>query len=48
MEPYNYFFEDAVKVTLFLVFDPVSEEAKKMLDGFNAEFQSPLEGFSRE
>ena len=48
MEPYYFFFEEAVKVTKFLVFGPVSEEAKAMLSGFNAEFQSPLEGFTRE
>lgn len=48
MEPYYYFFEEAVKVTIFLVFGPVYEEAKEMLSGFNAEFHSPLEGFARE
>ena len=48
MQPYFYFFEDAVQVTKFIVFGPVNEEVKELLNGFGAEFQKPLAGFVRK
>ena len=47
MEPYFYFFEEAMQVTKFIVFGNVNDEAKKILSGFGAEFQKPFEGFVR-
>jgi len=48
MQPYFYFFEDAVQVTKFIVFGNVNDEAKEILSGFGAEFQKPLAGFVRQ
>jgi hypothetical protein len=47
MQPYIYFFEDAVHVTKFIVFGPANDEVKELLNGFGAEFQKPLAGFVR-
>ena len=47
MQPYLYFFEDAVQVTKFIVFGRVSDQVKELLSGFGAEFQKPLAGFVR-
>ena len=47
MEPYFYFFEEAVQVTKFIVFGNVNDEVREMLVGFGAEFQKPLAGFVR-
>jgi len=48
MQPYFYFFEDAVQVTKFIVFGNVNDEVKEILAGFGAEFQKPLAGFVRQ
>ncbi len=47
MQPYIYFFDDAVQVSKFIVFGPTNDEVKELLAGFGAEFQSPLAGFVR-
>ena len=47
MQPYLYFFEDAVQVKKFIVFGRVSDQVKELLSGFGAEFQKPLAGFVR-
>ena len=47
MQPYLYFFEDAVQVKKFIVFGQVSDQVKELLSGFGAEFQKPLAGFVR-
>tara|TARA_B100000579_G_scaffold427839_1_gene437036 strand:+ start:278 stop:628 length:351 start_codon:yes stop_codon:yes gene_type:complete len=47
MQPYVYFFEEAVQVKKFIVFGPVSAKVKELLSGFGAEFQKPLAGFVR-
>jgi len=47
MQPYIYFFEEAVQVKKFIVFGPVSAQVKELLSGFGAEFQKPLAGFVR-
>ena len=48
MQPYFYFFEDAVQVTKFNVFGNVHDEAKEILSGFCAAFQKPIVGFVRQ
>ena len=48
MQPYLYFFEDAVQVKKFIVFGRVSDQVKELLSGFGAEFQKPLSGFVRQ
>ena len=47
MQPYIYFFDEAVKVKKFIVFGPVNNQVKELLSGFGAEFQTPLAGFVR-
>jgi len=47
MQPYVYFFDEAVQVKKFIVFGPVNGQVKELLSGFGAEFQTPLAGFVR-
>ena len=47
MQPYIYFFDEAVRVKKFIVFGPVNNQVKELLSGFGAEFQTPLAGFVR-
>ena len=47
MQPYIYFFDEAVRVKKFIVFGPVNNQVRELLSGFGAEFQTPLAGFVR-
>ena len=47
IQPYVYFFEEAVQFKKFSVFGPVSAQVKELLSGFGAEYQKPLAGFVR-
>ena len=48
MQPYIYFFDQAVRVKKFIVFGPVNNQVKELLSGFGAEFQTPLAGSVRQ
>ena len=47
MQPYVYFFEEAVQVKKFVVFGLVSALVKELLAGLGEKFQKPLAGFVR-
>ena len=40
MQPYVYFFEEAVQVKKFIIFGSGSAQVKELLSGFGAEFKN--------